>query len=174
MGTEPPPTPPKLPMPAMEGKALEPHKHSQVHVCPLEEVPVPVAMLAEPLADADAVAIETTATVYVVRVWEGAAKALPFDEMAIWRGVEDEFAADETPISNGVDVAFATDETAIWRGVEEFPAEDTAIWSGVDVFDPDDTAIWSGVDVFWAAPNCNNPLSVTVILTNIYSAVLQS
>ena len=78
IGTEPPPTPPKLPMPAMDGKALDPHKHWQVHVWPLEAVPVPVAMLPDPLTAADAVAIDTTATVYVVMTGVGIANALPF------------------------------------------------------------------------------------------------
>lgn len=113
IGTDPPPTPPKLPIPAMEGKALVPHKHWQVHVWPLDAMPVPVAMLAEPLADADAVAIDTTATVYVVMIGVALAKpvALALEETAIWRGVE-EFAADETAICRGVD-EFAADETAI-------------------------------------------------------------
>ena len=112
-GKDPPPTPPKLPIPAMEGKAFVPHKHSQVHVWPLEATPVPVATLALPFADADAVAIDTTATVYVVKTCVGLARAVAF-------------ALEETAICSGVE-AFAADETAIWSGVEAFAADETAI-----------------------------------------------
>ncbi|KAI9714423.1 MAG: hypothetical protein M1820_000384 [Bogoriella megaspora] len=96
---KPPPTPPKLPMPAMDGNGLEPHKHWQVHVAPLGPTPVPVAMLPELLALADAVA-EITAMVYVVNICVAdatCAMALEFDCTAKANALE-LFDADETAI----------------------------------------------------------------------------